>query len=418
MAVKRESRSIPDPYGDHALARLGCSYTGSVERLQELYEDLWNRWREAFGTLDDHASGSGERVVYANAPLFDLKNYTPQKFPAGGRMLRNLPEMASSHYVYWLDSEGRPVDMACRHVVNNIDWQGFYSYTADEVEYVEFCRQTKVVSEYARITLDNGLPVIFQHIDINGGGSHLGGRTGRSAINYISQDSYHYWIQVEEYEASDHRIVSGKALVEGGRLSPQQSSLEYSYSDAGKLQRIVRIHEDGSKTTEFAARSKSGMSGLATKLSERIAARTIEALKEAGLGAPLLAVELSYRSVTNYLPIVIPATEQDSIPNLVLPTAIDSKNWISLNAEEFEPEMAEFVESFIAAERWDLGPKMLRQAALTVTKCAPALLTTTDGFVAFAIDWEFEGHELPAILKQCGASAATLKKLKSIGWLK
>jgi hypothetical protein len=40
----------------------------------------------------------------------------------------------------------------------------------DEVEYVEFCLQTEVVSDYARITLHNGLAVTFQHIDINGGG--------------------------------------------------------------------------------------------------------------------------------------------------------------------------------------------------------------------------------------------------------
>jgi hypothetical protein len=53
-----------------------------------------------------------------------------------------------------------------------------------------------------------------------------------------------------------------------------------------------------------------------------------------------------------------------------------------INAGEFEPEMAEFVERFMTAERWDL-----------------------------------EGPELPAILKHCGASIATLKKFKSIGWL-
>jgi hypothetical protein len=55
--------------------------------------------------------------------------------------------------------------------------------------------------------------------------------------------------------------------------------------------------------------------------------------------------------------------------------------------------------------------------ASLVTKLAPASLPVADGFVSFAIDWEFEGHQLLAILKQCGANAATLKKLKQIGWL-
>jgi hypothetical protein len=60
---------------------------------------------------------------------------------------------------------------------------------------------------------------------------------------------------------------------------------------------------------------------------------------------------------------------------------------------------------------------MLRQAALLITKLAPESLPVADGFVSFAIDAEFEGHKLLPILKQCGATAATLKRLKKIGWL-
>jgi hypothetical protein len=390
-----------------------------VDSLQQLREDLWFRWRASFGKFAGLAkeSQSSERVVYAKTQLFSLKNYTPQKFPAGGRLFPNLLESANSFYQYRLDCNGRPLNMTCQHVVNGFDWQGFYRYTADEVEYIEFCLQTEVVSEYGRIALRNGLPITFQHIDINGGGSHLGGRTGKEAIEFISQDSYNYWIQIEEYESSENLIVSGKALVEGARLSPRRSNLKYSYSDANRLERIVRIHEDGQKTTEFAARSKAGLTELAKELAGRIAARTIEALRQAELVAPLVAVELSYRSVTNYLPIVIPATELDAIPNLVLPTVIDPKNWISLNEEEFEPEMAEFTERLHANEQWDPGAKMLRQAALEVTERAHNSLSASDCFVAFAIDWEFEGHELPTILKQCGASNQTLKKLKGMGWI-
>ena len=52
----------------------------------------------------------------------------------------------------------------------------------------------------------------------------------------------------------------------------------------------------------------------------------------------------------------------------------------------------------------------VRQAALLVTQRASESLPIADGFVAFAIDWEFEGYKLNAILKQCGATAATLKR--------
>jgi hypothetical protein len=332
-------------------------------------------------------------------------------------MFPNPPEKAKSYYTYQLDSKGRPINMTSRHVVNDIDWRGFYRYTNDEVEYVEFCLQREAVSEYARIALQAGVPITFQRIDINGGAAHLGGRAGKDAIDYISKDSYHYWIQIEDYDLSDGRIVSGKALAEGSGLSPVRSALEYSYSDAGRLERIVCVLEDGRRTTQFAARSKSGMRELAARLSERIATQTIEALRKVDFGAPLLAVELSFRSVENYLPLIIPATENDSIPNLVLPTTIDKRKWITLDAEAFEPEMADFTDRLSTAEQWGLGSRMLRQAALIITKLASGSLITSDFFVAFAIDWEFEGHDLPAILKECGASAAALKKLKSMGWL-
>jgi hypothetical protein len=177
------------------------------------------------------------------------------------------------------------------------------------------------------------------------------------------------------------------------------------------------IREDGSKHTSFSARSKVSTKELATRLSEKIASRIIDALKKADLSKPLQAVELPFRSVTNHVPGVIAASEGAPISDMNIVLAKDGTNWLELNEEDFEPEMAEFLERMNMAENWDLGSRMLRQAALLVTKLAPEAMPVADGFVAFAIDSEFEGHKLVAILKQCGATAATLKRLKTVGWL-
>jgi len=64
-----------------------------------------------------------------------------------------------------------------------------------------------------------------------------------------------------------------------------------------------------------------------------------------------------------------------------------------------------------------VSAEVLRRAASVVTKRATDSLMTAGCFVAYAIDWEFEGQDLPTILKGCGASAATLKELKRLGWL-
>jgi len=395
------------------------SYTCTVDSLEELRDDLWNRWQRAFDRFPELESAfqSGERVIYANGNLFDLEKYTSRKFPAGGRVFSEPPESINSYHRYRLDSKGRPVHMASGHTVNHFDWEGLYRYTTDEVECLEFCLQTRVVSKYARMTLQNGIPKTYQKIEINGGGSHIGGATGKNAISRIKHESYFSGATVVKYESTEDRVLSGKALVSAPGLSPHRLDLEYFYSDAGKLERIVLIREDGSKYTSFAARSKVSMKELATKLSEKIASRTIEALKKADLSEPLQAVELSFRSVTNYLPGVIPAMEGDSVSDMAIVLTNGKRNWIGLNEEDFEPEMAEFLDRMNVAENWDSGSRMLRQAAYLVTQRASESLPIADGFVAFAIDWEFEGHNLNAILKQCGATTATLKRLKKIGWL-
>jgi len=391
-----------------------------VDFLEQLREDAWKRWQNCFDRLSelDEASRSGERVIYTNSPQFDLKQYTPRKFPAGGRTFKVQPMSVNFTCHYRIDGEGRPVYMASRHTVNRIDWQGFFRYTADEAEYVEFCVQTGVVAKYARLTLRDGVNRTYQCIVVNGGGSHIGGRTGRRAMEYIPKDPFLSTLQVEDYEASGNRIVSGSSLAEVPGGMSFRSTLEYSYSQARELERIVSVGAGGTKTTVFAAKSKSGIKELAAGLSEKIAARTLEALSKAKYSAPLQVVALSFRSVTNYVPMIIPATELDAVSSMNFALSTEEKNWIELNYQEFEPEMEEFLERMRTAENWKPGAQMLRKAALMVTKLAPGSLNVADGFVAYAIDAEFEWGKELEILKECGATAATLKKLRKLGWLK
>lgn len=65
-----------------------------MDSLDELRDDLWNRWQDAFDRFAEleAASQSGERVIYANGDLFHLEKYTPRKFPAGGRVFLEQPE--------------------------------------------------------------------------------------------------------------------------------------------------------------------------------------------------------------------------------------------------------------------------------------------------------------------------------------
>jgi hypothetical protein len=200
-------------------------------------------------------------------------------------------------------------------------------------------------------------------------------------------------------------------------LPRTRSVLEYSYSNTGKLLQVTRTQDTGWKTTDYAAQTATSTIDLADRLSEKIAARVIESLKKMEFASPLLSVELFYRQVTNYVPHIFPVTERDFFASPGPIATFDHKHCIDLTDQDFEPDMAEFTERLTTDEEWDPGTSMLRRAAFLLQQRLPQLLPTVDCFVAFAMDWEFEGQDLEAILKECGASNEALTKLKSIGYL-
>ncbi len=306
--------------------------------------------------------------------------------------------------------------MSTRHSVNRTSWSGRYRYAADEAEYVEFCLETGVPAEYSRAVFRDGLPTSFQRLTVNGSGAFpiWRGLDNTKRFREIKSDPGHYFVFIEEYEARDGVVWSGHGLAEGRKDGPPKYFTSiYTHSSEGHLQRIVREWESGFRDTVFAARAKISTRELSIRLSQKIAQRAIEALAKVSLVAPLAGVELLYRSVTDYVPSLYPFTEHDNLNG-----SMHKDRFIELRSEDFEPEMADFKQRIESSERYHDGTKMLRDAAKLLTKSNAGQRVTSRGFVAFAIDWEFEGHELAKILRDCGADARTLRIWRQRGWLK
>jgi hypothetical protein len=387
-----------------------------VSSLDDLRDDLWKRWRfHLENPVLEESAVSGATTQYARVPLFDLKKYTPGKFPPGARVFAQ-PIHGIDNWVYLLDERKRPVTMSTRHSANRTSWRGSYRYAADEAEYVEFCLETGVPAEYSRAVFRDGRATSFQRLIINGRGSYPIWR-GHSAekaqrLREIRSNPGDYFIWVEEYDTRDGRVRSGRGFTEGFGGFPQYTTLSYAYSDDGRLQRVIRHYEGGRQSTEFAARAKISTRELCTRLSQQIAERAIEALANVSLGAPLAGVQLLYRSVTDYVPGLCSFTEGDNLFDSI------RDRYIELRDEDFEPEMADLQQRIADTERYQICTKMLRDAAKLLTKLNAGQRDVAPGFVAFAIDWEFEGHELAKILRDCGADARTLRIWRQRGWLK
>lgn len=398
---------------------LGLGHTSRMDSLERIRDDVWTRWRAQFARIERAADRPPQATtrVYSTGPIFELKNYTPRRFKPGGRHTAQ-PRPECDNDVYWLDGNGRPVYMERRHSFNGIDWRGQFQYAAGEAEYAEWCLQTGVCSQYTRVTLEGDLPRTFQQLRVNTAGSApvWRGLPPARQIDAIAENPMNYSIWLETYSVRDGRIESGEKYTEGLGLPPLRAALTYEYT-GDKLERIVQRWEHGEEQTVFAARRPSGARALADSLSRRIANRAVEALEAAGFSAPLSALEMSYQSGESIVPMLIPATEADHVTSLSLVLAIDQDRWITLDPEEFEPELTDFRSRMEKTGSWTAGTRMLREAARQVTRSVPSRVRTSPTFIAFAIDWEAEGDDLESVVRECGATAAALADLKARGWI-
>lgn len=391
--------------------------TRAMATLDLLRDDLWARWRRQFEpqALARASTPAGSRVVYAKSGLFDLKNFRPSGFPAGGRSHAE-PFPDRDNVVYRLDEEGRPVRMETRHSYNRLDWRGAYEYGTNEAEYAEWCVQTGVCSVYARITVEGDVPVTFQRLQVNGKGSFpiWRGLGPHKQAATIASSPLNYQLWLEAYHARDGRVDRAEIFSEGLGAPATVSTQHYVYV-AGKLDRIVHRWPTGEEQTVFASRTPISTADLSRHLSEQIAERAISALASARFDGALLALEMSYQAGESCVPALIPATDKDRLSSLALVSELD--RWIEMPVEAFSPQIADFEARLREEADHDTGPRMLRAAARLVTDRAPQRLDTAPIFVAFAVDWEADGDDLERILRDCGASPRAVAEFRARGWL-
>jgi len=371
--------------------------------LSLLVEEVWARWETYF--RQPHIpppSVPPARTVYANGPRFNLVGWRANLPVPGGRTSpKPIPD--TNNHVYELDSRGRPLSARHSHPVNNVDWQAAYSYGASEIELVELCLQTRVPSIYDRITLVYALPLTRQSVRINWAGSFPIWRSmpREKVREQIRTDSRNYQCVVEQYEIADGRYISGEGVRDGLGTALRQYALSFTYSPAGRLERVVERWDTGEETTAFAAKSSSTAARLSSTLAHRIADYVIDALNVMPLSTPLVSIELAYRVADRYLPTAIAYTVEDKVESYPVLSPIATDHMIDLPAGRFEPEMAELMGRMSSKGDWTVGTKMLRHAARLLSNTGHLRAPTIESFYAYAIDWELEGDDFAQISKEC-----------------
>jgi len=265
--------------------------------MNELYGELFQRWVRAFnefGSLGEYRSLI-KRKEYATTYRYEIKDYTPEIFPPGGELSAAVP-MNTSYRAYGFDLAGRPVH------VQAASSEGFYSYSENLVEYIEFSKATGAPGRMEIMRLKDGKKTALLRLYISRGENYLPGGGAQAFIQQVMIDSNDVICYIDQYIYKEDRITGADcfALVPG--IGPYTYEQEYTYDNKGQLDEINNIYNDGRRQIAYARVPRDiDVAALSDGLSRAIADATVVALLKNKV-EPLALLELSYQNVGNYLP--------------------------------------------------------------------------------------------------------------------
>ena len=399
-------------------------------------QEILARWKQAFNEIAEiqRYRDKIQTEKYIPGFRFDLKDYGTPLFL--NREDRIFPEARSreigDYHFYGFSADGLPCYTSFAHRISKMSWEGYYSYSDDLVEYVEFCKETGVPSSIKRYKLSNGEKVIYQSIQINGQGAHPGYKSipREAIIQSIIGNQHSIYCTVEAFRAENGRIVSADCLAIAPGAGEYRYEEIYKYDTDGRLDEKRTVYEDGRTALAYVAPDQQvDINKLAEEVSESMAEAIIETLLEANIEVPLSLVEITYQSVNEYLPLLTPRSlaftqetsrnhmDEDIFDLIFLATEISHAH-IELNPAKFERSFRQFVQIIEREEKWDMGTAMLRRVAyLLTTKKLNNRIPVSDEFAAYAIDWESDMEEFEDILSECGVEGNVIASWKDRGWM-
>ncbi len=213
-------------------------------------------------------------------------------------------------------------------------------------------------------------------------------------------------------------------------LSPYFYEERLEHDDDGNLQRIDHIREDGYQHTVY-QRPKKGQTfqSIREAGTQKLIQAVVDTLRAANLREKIYSIQLSYKCISHYFPpIIFPVPESyrqallesedpEAKFNIFTPLPESMSQLLEIN-DRVPLETCQLLEQEIQSMRsWDVGTALLRDVARALTHYDwTGILTVTPDFVVYAIDHEFEGHDIEKVLS-ASASQDQIRDWKAKGWL-
>jgi hypothetical protein len=399
-------------------------------------QDLLSRWKHAFNEtvqLQQHK----EKIVtekYIPGFRYELKDYgTPLFLKPEERLFPEARSREISDYHYYgFTEDGMPCYTSFGHRVSKESWEGYYSYNNDVVEYVEYCMETGIPSTIKRFIYKDGQKAVYQSLSVNSRGSIpiYKGVPKEQIINGIIDDQHSLFCTIEHYTIENGRILKADCIGITPGVGEYNYEDIYSYDAGGKLDEIRTVREGGKTTLAYVQLNNNiDIVQLSSAVSENMALAIIDTLQEADIEVPLSLLEINYKFVTEYMPLLTPRSlaftdeitqehEDEDIFDLIFLSTEVSHAYMALNAGSFERLFRQFIQIIEREEKWEMGTAMLRRVAyLLTTSKLNNRIPVGEEFAAYAIDWESDMEEFEDILQECGVAGTVISSWKDRGWL-
>jgi|SRR5579863_8017446 len=185
------------------------------ERLEgvhkmEIFDELIAGWAEAMDEIDalNIYQKDAVAVKYAAEPCFELEDFMPGSFLPRNAFLDNIPSPVPYTYEeYGLGANGLPCYCKTMSRDGAPIFAGFYLYTHEGAEFVQYNLSIGVPRLFQRIVFEDGRKLRFMRAVANGGGSAFSGKSREQAVVVAKSDERSIFLYVRHFEYQNGVII-------------------------------------------------------------------------------------------------------------------------------------------------------------------------------------------------------------------
>src|SRR5580658_6444019 len=276
----------------------------------DIFDELIAGWTQAMDEIDvlNNYQKDAIAVKYATEPCFELEDFMPDSFLPRNAFLDDIPSPVPYTYEeYGLGANGSPC--YCRTVGRDGApiFAGFYRYTHEMAEFVQYNLSIGVPCLFQRIVFADGRKLRFMRAMANGGGAAFSGKSREQAVVVAKSDERSIFLYVRHFEYQNGVIIRDVSNNRAPGIGEYGFKGYYSYDTQGNLIEIKDVSANGHEQLRYCYWDESeGLEGLTERLAVEMAGAIVTALIEENIETPLAVLELSYHYADSYLPILAP----------------------------------------------------------------------------------------------------------------